>query len=1388
LSPTGAEQDPSELNPGSRDTTQRWHAPGGSDADRGPEGGLGARGTGVRAAAAWLGPWLAVAALGLWTSSPAASSLAVAALGIGLSLVARPRGGVAWTAGTALLVVGVAVALSAHRQVDRVRLDFDTYWEARDTTVGRILGQELDRRLQAGLAATTELADAWNASGATLDVGAVRALRVRHGPSALALYRPDGALLLWDGQHRGRVPESVQAADEQHEYHDLPLFGYLYTTAVAEDGSVAMAAHLLRAELPQTVGADLGDFAAAFYAQTRERIRVTEEDPGPFDGVVWDLVDQNQARILSVVVEEPVPEERAGQLLDAWAGALAVLILAAWLLLAWGGPRRLAGAAVAAGTLLLLAAWAPLDHAPVLASLFDPSVFLLPGPVPMSLGRAALVGTAAFTLVSVLPRPKLALAPWAAAVAAGGAFPLLVAWLSRGLEPGALAESRIVFAAYQAGAAALLGLAAGIAIALAKPRRGRAWAAPAALALGLVLGAGGAEWVWQAARHPLWWTSLWAAPVALAAYGARAWEGWRRSLVTWGLAIALGSTAAIPAAWGHRLDARMVRGEEQLMALAAPDDPELERALVAFSALADSLDQAGADDLGLLYDGWRSSGLAEGRYPVWLQVWRRDGSPGEGLRVGVEGEPAPLGAALQEAWAGGGARLAQLDRDDARYILTLRLTNEEVVSVVAPPFGAPTASGGLGPLLQGDRAATTEPLTVIPLLPGDEHATGEVQWVRVDGGWQAEMALTFANGAAYHAHYLVDLPGEVVTMARASLLLALDLMVFVAFWLLGQGLLHDTGRRSFALSGLAISFRARVTLALFGFFALANALFGTVAYRTLTQASRRSAQVIAERVVEDAAGWYRTYEGQMERLARQVGAELLHYRNGELSGGSVEELLELGLYDGWVPYDVHARLGGREDLYRFTESRVGRWEYVTAFRALDEGDMLAAQVPLQAGATALQTRDLFELLGFVILVGALLSGGLAMLAGRALTRPILALQVASERVGAGNLAQRLPDDRADEFGAVFRAFNRMVGRVRRARRQLVRQSRRTQLIMDEAAVGMVALDALGRVTLVNPRAEELLGGQMVVGKSLPEGSVLGEALAPWLADFLDGTLDEDDHDLQADERRVRVRARRLGSPGSGRGVVIAMDDVTDELRAERVLAWGEMARQVAHEVKNPLTPIKLSIQHVRRAYEDAHPDFEKILIRNADAMLAEIDRLAGIAQSFSRFGAPGESVVPLAPVLVGEVVDEVMALYVGPDARVQFGADVEAGLAAVVARGPELKEVLVNLLENARLAGAARVTVRARKGPAEDVIVSVVDDGSGIPDDVLPHIFEPKFSTRSTGTGLGLAIVQRLVTSWGGDVRVETEPGAGTVVSVTLRPWGARRPAEGGHGVAPESS
>jgi signal transduction histidine kinase len=228
---------------------------------------------------------------------------------------------------------------------------------------------------------------------------------------------------------------------------------------------------------------------------------------------------------------------------------------------------------------------------------------------------------------------------------------------------------------------------------------------------------------------------------------------------------------------------------------------------------------------------------------------------------------------------------------------------------------------------------------------------------------------------------------------------------------------------------------------------------------------------------------------------------------------------------------------------------------------------------------------------------------------------------------------------------------------------------------------------------------------------------------------------------------------------------------TQELRTARVLAWGEMARQVAHEIKNPLTPIKLAVQHLRRAYSDGKTNFGDVLNRSVEQILLEIDRLSDIARAFSRYGAPTASTGPLEAVNLTQVISEALTLYRAGDPDVEYRDDIEPDVPRALGRSGELKEVLLNLLENARAAldgKGGKILVAARRNH-EGIELSVTDNGPGIPADFLPRVFEPHFSTRSAGTGLGLAIVRRLVESWGGNVIAESALGVGTTIRVILR-------------------
>jgi two-component system nitrogen regulation sensor histidine kinase NtrY len=275
------------------------------------------------------------------------------------------------------------------------------------------------------------------------------------------------------------------------------------------------------------------------------------------------------------------------------------------------------------------------------------------------------------------------------------------------------------------------------------------------------------------------------------------------------------------------------------------------------------------------------------------------------------------------------------------------------------------------------------------------------------------------------------------------------------------------------------------------------------------------------------------------------------------------------------------------------------------------------------------------------------------------------------------------------------------------------------------------------------------------------------AVVTRLARFLGTSQEEDGFEVVRNGRTLRGQLTRLTRGGA----VLTLDDVTELARAQRVLAWGEMARQIAHEIKNPLTPIRLGVQHLRRAH--GRPDFPAVLEQNVSRILTEIDHLDEIARAFSRYGGAPEERTPAEPTDVALVARDVVALETLGEGQVRWDLDVEAGLPPALARGDELREVLLNIFENARLADARVVRARVRRRTAADgdavVVIEVEDDGSGIAADVLPRIFEPHFSTRTSGSGLGLAITRRLVESWGGEVTIESELGRGTTVRVTLR-------------------
>lgn len=1323
--------------------------------------------------------------------------------------------------------LGVAMAilcgLAAEVQLDRLSQGWETRAEAREVEVREALATRLDRLLSAGEDAATRLAAL--EPPAPGEGGRVRIPTdlIGEDVDAVALFGPGGELLAWDGSHQGPVPRSARLGLSPYLYEESALFGYLYVTRPLPGGTgTAVAASLLRADLPATLEDASADFVSRFRAETGSRIQVGREDRVEGE-VAWGLTWEREVLFSVAVIPASEAEARA-RVQTGWGWAVALLLLASWLLLAAASREFRRFRRLSVASLLLLVVVVPVDRLSGLGRLLSPADLVLPGPAGMTLGDLLVLAAAALFLLGFatggkrdtrtggLRRPDRNPGTPGFALAGGiGGLALLFTLLRAEASRDLLAGPEALWVLFLVGSFLAASVIVGVVVHLGRRPVGPlhpSWLLTG-VAGALLLGALASWGVREAGSFPTVLLLLWALPVAalLLAFGEG--EGWGEEALRWASVGVVAATLVLPWGWGARLDARLAEAEDRIERLGARPDPFLEFLLLRSGDEARELSALGRNPVEVLYGAWTGSGLAREGVPVWLTWWSPDGYAQEELRIGVATPRPPFSPDLRmAALIGESTQLIRSDLPEAHYVIAAPLTRGAVLTAVVPPRRGFTGDSPLGPLFSPARS-DPDPVSLIPLLPGEAALPMEperVRWSLASDGWRGETAIAFPD-LIYRVQYAVTLPRPALVLARGALLLLASVGVLLLLWGSGHRLALPTRlplRRG--LAGLS-SFRGRVTLALFGFFLIPTILFGMLAYRTLSSASVRTAEALAARAAEDAAAGFADTGGAMDLLANRVGSDLLLYEGGQLVGGSQRELVELGLYEGWLPPSVHRTIEGGGEVLVTTTASLGGWEYVVAYRRMPGGRVLAAPAALQAGATAVRQREVADLLAFTLLVGAGLSVLLALLVGRTLARPIQTLQVASERVGSGNMGVHLPADRTDEFGAVFGAFNRMVDRLARTRRALVRSSRRTRAIVEEVATGVVAVDATGRVTLANPRAESLLGAPLPRGGTLAgelpfaprEGEVLalqgtgdsaeggeeaspagdGHALASpvrreigrWVQEFLRDAVAEATAEFTVSGRRLRLRARRIAGSQGPSGAVVALEDVTDELRAERILAWGEMAQQVAHEVKNPLTPIKLGIQHIRRAWQDGNPDYDRILERNVQAILDEIDRLAAISSSFSRFAAPGPAARgPLEVVAVERVVRDVLVLYTAGEGQVRFDATLPQALPRVLARADELKEVLVNLLENARAAlpGEGEVMIRAREVEG-GVEVEVEDTGTGIAEELQGRIFEPHFSTRTAGTGLGLAIVRRLVESWGGSVRVRSLPGEGTTMTLRLR-------------------
>jgi two-component system, NtrC family, nitrogen regulation sensor histidine kinase NtrY len=410
----------------------------------------------------------------------------------------------------------------------------------------------------------------------------------------------------------------------------------------------------------------------------------------------------------------------------------------------------------------------------------------------------------------------------------------------------------------------------------------------------------------------------------------------------------------------------------------------------------------------------------------------------------------------------------------------------------------------------------------------------------------------------------------------------------------------------------------------------------------------------------------------------------------------------------------------------------------------------------------------------LILFGAV---WLSLYLARRITTPLRLVAEGAERIAAGERGVRVDfPSGSDEFAALIASFNRMSERLARSEeevefnrtsltrknQELEERRRLTETVLETVGTGVVVADHEGTTTAINAAACRLLETDAsAVG--LPMARVLAgpgrEEVLEIVERLLSGRVARQEREVQVPSRgRYRHLAATvvpLPAPlGSPPGVVLVLDDLTPLMRAQKVAAWGEVARKLAHEIKNPLTPIQLSAQRIRKAYIKSAPDFEKILTECSEAIVREVDALKDLVDEFAEFARlPAANLVPTS---LHEVVDGALSLYDGLFAEVRIERRFAAELPLLRLDAGQMKRVVINLVDNAIEATDQKglvVLETAYDSGEGRVRLVVADDGPGISPEDRDRLFVPNFSTKKRGSGLGLAIVSRIVQEHHGLIR-----------------------------------
>ncbi len=534
------------------------------------------------------------------------------------------------------------------------------------------------------------------------------------------------------------------------------------------------------------------------------------------------------------------------------------------------------------------------------------------------------------------------------------------------------------------------------------------------------------------------------------------------------------------------------------------------------------------------------------------------------------------------------------------------------------------------------------------------------------------------------------------------------------------------------------------------------------------------------RSLSEAAVFRPTPAGPSIIVAVSLDAPPLDARTAKLDLGNIRPGEAVAVASARDRIEAVVRLTTPEPLFVYTSRKV---EPRVLEQVARTQTALTDYKALTERSRALQWRFNLILLVVALLVVAVAIWFAILLASR-IVQPIGALAEAAERVGKGDLDARVsPQGSGDEIGALARSFNRMTAQLKAQQQALIsatsqseQRSRFIEAVLSGVSAGVLSIDSAGIIRLANARAEALLdcGPQGLIGRALAEAIPEFEAL---LETARTEGIAAAEVNRQRPHGRTSVATQTLAvrltaDAGQGRSnYILTFDDISEQVADQRRAAWSDVARRIAHEIKNPLTPIVLSAERLKRRFGPAPGSGDRDLFDGlTDTIIRQVGDLRRMVDEFSAFAR-----MP-TPTFRSENIAEIarQALFLAEVAtpNVRFRLHIEDPVPPFVCDRRQMGQAFINLLKNAAEAigskgqssdGDVAVSIRQR---GDLLLVDIADTGCGVPPELRDRLFEPYVTTRQRGTGLGLAIVKRIVEDHSGRLDLQDRPEGGALVRI----------------------